>query len=261
MSSILPASGRRFNRVKTLELISDICHNPDQGNTIYSSPCISEQKLEARLALENETKAFPESLPERIVRQGKGFALFEKHTAAGNNYTLVIPPAPMPEDYHAGHLCPDGLVKLLTRDFLTAVVLVRLGRYAVAVAHGEKLVTSKVGSGLVHGRHRQGGSSANRFARHREKQIETFFTRICIHAREHIEPYAGKLDYIIYGGARTTILDLKKQCAFLGSLKQTELPSILDIAEPKQKELTEFVKRMWSCEVYQWVKEPGSSTR
>jgi hypothetical protein len=51
----------------------------------------------------------------------------------------------------------------------------------------------------VHSRHRQGGSSAHRFERHREKQIESFFTRVCGHAQEHLEPYLKQLDHVIYG--------------------------------------------------------------
>ena len=51
-----------------------------------------------------------------------------------------------------------------------AVVLVRLGGYAVGVFEGEQLVASKVGSRFVKGRHKKGGSSANRFRRRREEQ-------------------------------------------------------------------------------------------
>ncbi len=52
------------------------------------------------------------------------------------------------------------LVAALAADHRVAALLVRLGGYAVGVFEGEQLVASKVGSRLVHGRHRAGGSSA-----------------------------------------------------------------------------------------------------
>ena len=94
-------------------------------------------------------------------------------------------------------------------------MLVRLGSYAIGVCRGDKLVSSKVGTGLVHGRHRQGGSSAHRFERHRDKQIESFLIRVCGHVREQLEPYVKSMDYIVYGGARTTILMAQKYCPWL----------------------------------------------
>ena len=57
-------------------------------------------------------------------------------------------------------------------DRTVAVLLVRLGGYAAGVFRGAppRLVASKVGSRLVHGRSAAGGTSQHRFARRREKQ-------------------------------------------------------------------------------------------
>ena len=63
------------------------------------------------------------------------------------------------------------------RDHVAGAVLVRLGGYAVGVFDGERLVASKVGQRLVHGRHRAGGSSANRFRRRREEQARALLDR------------------------------------------------------------------------------------
>ncbi len=49
-----------------------------------------------------------------------------------------------------------------------------------------KAFSQKVERCLVHGRHRQGGSSSHRFERHRDKQIETFLNRVCEHVQETI---------------------------------------------------------------------------
>jgi len=65
---------------------------------------------------------------------------------------------------------PAPLLDHVARERVVGVLLVRLGGYAVGVFSGRRLVTSKVGRRQVHGRHRAGGSSQQRFARRREGQ-------------------------------------------------------------------------------------------
>ncbi len=84
---------------------------------------------------------------------------------------------------------PGPLKSMLEKDWKLALILVRLGQWAIGIFEGEKLLDGQAGTGLVHARHHKGGSSANRFARHREKQMEYFFTRIEGHARELLEPH------------------------------------------------------------------------
>jgi hypothetical protein len=141
---------------------------------------------------------------------------------------------------------------LLEHDYSVAFILVRLGSYAIGVCRGEKLLSSKVGTGLVHGRHKKGGSSAHRFERHRDKQIEYFLTRVCQRSREQLEPYVKSIEYIVYGGARTTIQLLQKQCTFLGKLEIPNLPPQLDIPEPRQAVLKAAIGRVWTSAVYEW---------
>jgi hypothetical protein len=166
---------------------------------------------------------------------------------------LVLPPFPVAGKYTARSLDIERLRSQLSRDYRVGLVLVRLGSYAVGVSRGEKLLASKVGTGLVHGRHRQGGSSAHRFERHRDKQIETFLIRVCQHAREQLEPYIKSLDYIVYGGARETILLLQKRCPFLDRLEAPALPSLLDIPDPRQAVLEAAISRVWSSTVVEFI--------
>ena len=114
---------------------------------------------------------------------------------------------------------------------------------------------SKTGTGLVHARHKKGGSSQARFARHREKQIEQFMARVCSHVRQHIEPYARSLEYMVYGGARTTIFSLHKQCPFLSQFEDRILRMLLDIPEPRQAVLEEAIGRIWSSDVIEWCED------
>ncbi len=135
---------------------------------------------------------------------------------------------------------------------MLGLVIVGLGEYGIGVFQGEKLLVSKTGTGLVHARHRAGGSSANRFRRHREKQMETFFTRVCGHAREQLEPYIRKLDYVIYGGTKETILDFRKQCHFLHEFDKVAQDRLLNIKDPKKSGLAEGIQEAWSSKVIQW---------
>src|ERR1051325_6443218 len=66
------------------------------------------------------------------------------------------------ETVELGPLC-----EALAEDRVVAALLVRLGGFAVGVFEGERLVASKVGTRFVKGRHKKGGSSANRFRRRR----------------------------------------------------------------------------------------------
>ena len=75
---------------------------------------------------------------------------------------------------------------------------------------------------------------------------------MCEHIREHLGPHAQALDYVVYGGARTTILLLRKQCPFLGQLDRHILPPLLDIPEPRQAVLEKAVGRVWSSSIIEW---------
>jgi peptide subunit release factor 1 (eRF1) len=165
---------------------------------------------------------------------------------------LVLPPFPLKEKLFASGCDVEPLRDLLQRELTVALILLRLGAYAVGVFQGEKLLSSKVGTGLVHSRHRQGGSSAHRFERHREKQIEFFFERVCGHVREHLEPYLQQVDYVIYGGERHTLLSFRKQCEFLQKFDDRILESRLNVREPKQAALEAAINQVWSSTVIQW---------
>ncbi len=165
---------------------------------------------------------------------------------------MVLPPFPIRQEYTADGYDVGPLASLMSNDYLIALVLVRLGSFSVGVARGTMLLSSKTGTGVVHARHKKGGSSQGRFARHREKQIETFLGRVCGHAREHIEPHARSLDYVVYGGARSTILSLRKSCPFLNRFDDRVLRMILDIPDPRRAVLEKALTDVWSPTVIEW---------
>jgi peptide subunit release factor 1 (eRF1) len=130
------------------------------------------------------------------------------------------------------------LLRHVERPRTVGVVLVRLGGHAVGVFAGRELRASKVGSRLVHGRHRAGGSSANRFARRRGNQARAALdaaadTAIALLA----EPArAGELDAVVRGGDRRA-LDEVFADPRLADVARLAVARVLEVAEPRRKVL------------------------
>ncbi len=121
-----------------------------------------------------------------------------------------FPPLPAP----AGGAWPEdpadlaGLIAAhATVDRTVGVFLVRLGGFAVGVFTGSppRLVSSKVGSRLVHGRSAAGGTSQHRFARRRENQATAAIAAAVDTAVKVLVPYSGRLDAVVLGGDRKAI--------------------------------------------------------
>ena len=164
---------------------------------------------------------------------------------------VIRPPFPVSECNVMRTYEPIHLKMILERDWRLALVLVRLGHYAIGVFHGEELIEGKAGTGLVHSFHSKGGSSSMRFARHREKQMETFFTRVEAHAREIIEPRLKEIDYVLYGGTRDTLHVMWRQCKFYESLRTKELDRLLTVREPKRSTFDEAIAQAYSGTVFE----------
>jgi len=103
-----------------------------------------------------------------------------------------------------------------TADRMVGVLLVRLGGYAAGVfsggasgGDGPRLVASKVGSRLVHGRSAAGGTSQRRFARRREKQAAEALGAAADCAAAVLGPYAGRLDAVVLGGDKRAMAGLR----------------------------------------------------
>ncbi len=244
------SSVRRYNltKVRLLHLLEELKANSIEVGSLCVPPGSSKTNIEGMMKTILDMKTVPEDLSNSIAESRTGGILFW----GPHHRYLVMPPFPMAKESVSNTCEIEPLYSLMHQEFLLGLVIVRLGEYGIGVFQGEKLLSSKVGTGLVHSRHRQGGSSSQRFERHREKQMETFFTRVCQHAREQLEPYARQLDYVLYGGTRETILDFRKQCHFLHEFDTKTLDRLLNIREPKQSGLVEGIHEAWSSRVIQW---------
>jgi peptide subunit release factor 1 (eRF1) len=142
-----------------------------------------------------------------------------------------------------GDVAADGapfaaLLAHVRRTRTVGVVLVRLGGYAVGIFEGRDLRASKVGSRLVHGRHRAGGSSANRFARRRRNQArsaldaaaETAVAILAAPAR------AGALDAVVRGGDRRALAEVFEDRR-LAEVERLAVERVIAVPDPRLKVL------------------------
>jgi hypothetical protein len=233
-----------------LGFLDELALAESKAISLYLPRGTSRDRAESLLGKVFATSATPLEIAGVIANSQMGAVLF----CSPPRIHLVLPPFPIVEEYMTNGYDIEPLRSLLSHDFVIALVLVRLGAYSVGICRGTEIIDSKTGTGLVHARHKKGGSSQARFARHREKQIEQFLERVCGHVREHIEPHAQSLDYLVYGGARTTILLLRKQCPFLNQFDDRVLRMLLDIPEPRKAVLEKAVGALWSTDIVEWRK-------
>ena len=121
----------------------------------------------------------------------------------------------------------EPLLAALAKDYTVGVALVRLGGYAVGVFSGERLLASKVDQRYVQGRHRAGGSSANRFRRRREEQARALLEAAAETAARVLGPRLSSLDAVALGGDRAAI---RRMLAARADLAVLEAPSYRHLA-------------------------------
>ena len=234
-----------------LEFLGSLKSQKDsEAITLYLAPGMPAQKIEDVLPNVAGKIALPEELTGIINLSRTGGVLFW----GGTKKCLISPPFPLREPAIFNGFITEPLSNLLRVDYTIGLVLVHLGAYAVGLCRGEQLTTSKVGTGLVHGRHKKGGSSQMRFQRRREKQAAEFLDRVCQHAREHLESKAQTINYIVYGGPRQTVMQLQGRCPFLRVFEDRVLPP-LDVPDPRREILEKAVIRLWSSRITEWREE------
>jgi hypothetical protein len=233
----------RLDRRRTRDFLHELrAVSSSLARTVYLPKAVSGSEIESTWRDALGLDLIPPGLTQIAAASGNGSVLFWGDAAK----YLIIPPFPVPsKDIKTGYNV-STLAELIDQDFALALILIRLGAYAIALCKDEKLIKSKVGTGLVHARHRKGGSSQGRFQRHREKQTEQFLIRVCNHISELLGADAGIPDYLVYGGAWTTILSLQKRCPFLTRFHSGTLPPLLDIPKPSRRVLGDTVHRLWA---------------
>ena len=129
-----------------------------------------------------------------------------------------------------------GLVAHTSADRLVAVLLFRLGGHAAGVFDGDRLVASKVGSRLVHGRSSAGGWSQHRFARRRQGQVAAATVAAADTAAAVLLPWMGRLEALILGGDRAAVTAVLRDPRLV-ALKPIVAGAFLDVPDPRQRVL------------------------
>jgi hypothetical protein len=162
---------------------------------------------------------------------------------------VVLPPFPLREGRCRAGCDASPLRSLLGEPRSVGVVLLRLGRYAVGLFEGERLVDSRTGHRFVKGRHRAGGQSAQRFVRIREKQIREMFDKACEAVQARFEPVERELDHVFLGGDKHTLGAFLKRCPYLRRLEGRTMKRLLPVARPGQAALEAMPREIFKSEV------------
>ncbi|OGN88355.1 MAG: hypothetical protein A2158_05295 [Chloroflexi bacterium RBG_13_46_14] len=230
--------------------MADFLDRLEEGSDPVTSSIYLPPGLSAKEIHQISLSSLPETIVEIAASSITGAVIFP----GGESNSMVLPPFPLKEKVIFSDCATGPLRELLAKDFIVGLALVHLGTYAVGVCKGDVLVSSKVGTGLVHGRTRKGGSSSQRFQRRRENQAREFLERVCGHAQEHFQPYEKTLDYLVYGGPHQTVLQLRKECPVLKTFEDRTLQTI-DVPALRQKVLEAAVTRIWSSRIIEWENE------
>ncbi|MFC7385664.1 acVLRF1 family peptidyl-tRNA hydrolase [Sphaerisporangium rhizosphaerae] len=141
-----------------------------------------------------------------------------------------------------------ALVAHATAERVIGVLLVRLGGHAAGVFEGRRLVASKVGSRLVHGRSAAGGWSQQRFARRREKQAGEASQAAADVAARVLVPRVAALDAVVLGGDRRAV-DALRADRRLAPLFVLEAGPFLDVPDPRLAVLQDTPKNFRAVRV------------
>jgi hypothetical protein len=141
------------------------------------------------------------------------------------------------------------LLEELERDHVVAVLLVRLGGYAVGVFEGERLVASKVGSRFVKGRHKKGGSSSNRFRRRREEQARALVDDAADTAARVLEPWRERVEFTALGGDRAAVDAVLEARSDLAWLRERAIPRFFTVPDPRRRVLEALPYDLYAAEL------------
>ncbi len=186
-------------------------------------------------------QAAMEALPDL----GTGAAVFWGSRGA----IAIAPPFPIDEELQCDGVEVGPMLDLLSRDVTVGVVLLRLGRYAVGVVEGGKLAASKSDTRYVKSRHRKGGSSQRRFARSRERLVRELYDKVCTVTEDVFRPYGDRIEYLLLGGERQTLLAFSKRCGYVERSGIEVLPRRLEVDRPGKAALDGIDRQVWMSRV------------
>ena len=145
----------------------------------------------------------------------------------------------------------ETLLQSIDPPLHVAIILIRYGYVAIAIAHDETLVLTKTDTRWVPNRHRAGGQSANRFKRSREKWAREFFDKSARLAQERFAAYPHHIDHLVFGGDRHVINGFLQRAKLPDGLEERVLGRQLNTLRPNRNALKDAVRQAWSSTIYE----------
>ena len=161
----------------------------------------------------------------------------------------VTPPFGFGHEGEYERVVVGPLLEALGEDHTVAALLVRLGGYAIGTFEGERLVASKVGSRFVKGRHRAGGSSANRFRRRREGQERELVEEAAAEAARVLTPWQGTVEWVALGGDRTATRRVLAARGDLAWMQPLALARFFAVPQPRRRILDELPYQLYAAKI------------
>ena len=190
-------------------------------------------------------------LPKSASNSPTGLAfLYTKTNDTPYQPRLAIAP-PFPIQKEVETTDRETLLQSIDPPLHVAIILIRYGHVAIAIAHDETIIVSKTDTRWVPNRHRAGGQSANRFKRSREKWAREFFDKSARLATERFTAYPHHIDHLIFGGDKHVINQFLDRATLPNNLSDRILQRRLNTLRPNRNALKDAVRQTWSSTVYE----------
>ena len=173
-------------------------------------------------------------LPKSALNSPTGLALLHTKTP-DSQFTprlAIAPPFPIQSETETTDR--ETLLQSIDPPLHVAIILIRYGYVAIAIAHDETLVLTKTDTRWVPNRHRAGGQSANRFKRSREKWAREFFDKSARLAAERFAAYPHHIDHLILGGDKHVINQFLDRATLPNNLADRILTRRLNTLRPNR---------------------------
>ena len=195
-------------------------------------------------------------LPKSALNSPTGLAfLYTKTSDSQFEPRLAIAP-PFPIKTEVETTDRATLLQSIDPPLHVAIILIRYGYVAIAIAHDETIIVSKADTRWVPNKHRAGGQSANRFKRSREKWAREFFDKSARLAEERFRAYRNRIDWLIFGGDRHVINGFLERAKLPDRLEKRVLGRRLNTLRPNRNALKDAVRQTWSSTIYELAEHP-----
>ena len=239
-SSPVVVSERYFaSPARVRRLLDDLGEGNLDAGTLYLQPWDGGET--GRFTLEDQIREVLRTVHDSET----GAAIFRND----GKVWIVLPPFPIEENRITDGIDASDLEEVFERDVTVGVVLLRMGRYAIGVVRGDKLLASKTDTRHVKNRHRAGGSSQRRFMRSRDRLIRELYDEACSVTRRIFEPHRDNIDFVLAGGERQTINGFLKRCDFLEKSDLPVMKRLLAVERPSHKALEGIHREVWKSRV------------